>query len=193
MDRQIKAERAWLIPYKIFSITGANDITALGKINEARYVKIFNREKLHRFNNDMASVFYNGVQKIKRDYQGNAALIWSGEPGSATVVSRFLEFHGAGIKIANMAANALARKYKIRFSDYSAIDISPDVHVRRVMWRLGYVPKNAGNAQVIYKARELHPEYPGIIDNLLWKVGMDWCHPSNPDCRRCLIREACKK
>lgn len=193
MDRQIKAERAWLIPYKVFSITGASDIDALSKINEARYVKIFNGEKLHRFNNNMASVFYNGIQKIKREYQGNAALIWSGEPCSTTVVNRFLEFPGAGPKIANMAANTLVRKYKMRFSDYSAIDISTDVHVMRVMWRLGYVPKNAVNAQVICKARELNPEYPGIIDGLLWKVGMKYCRPTHPDCPCCLIREVCKK
>jgi endonuclease III len=193
MDQQIRAEKSWITPYEVFSEIGASDIKTLSKIKEERYVKIFNRKNLHRFNNKMALVFYNGIIKIKQDYEGNAALIWSRKPSSATIVNRFLEFKGAGPKIATMAANILARRYKIPFSDYYALDISPDIHVRRIMERLGYVSKNADKVQVINKARELNPEFPGIIDSLLWEIGKEYCRPTNPDCKACIICKACKK
>lgn len=69
-----------------------------------------------------------------------------------------------------MAANILARQFKTPFSDYYSIDISPDVHILRVMRRTGLVSPNAELDSVIYKARELCPEFPGIIDFSCWEI-----------------------
>jgi hypothetical protein len=49
-----------------------------------------------------------------------------------------------------MAANILAREFKISFADYFSIDISADVHVRRVFARLGLCTADATVEQVIY-------------------------------------------
>lgn len=96
-------------------------------------------------------------------------------------------------KIATMAANILARQFKIPFSDYYSIDISPDVHILRVMRRTGLVDNNADLDSIIYKARELNPEFPGIIDFSCWEIGRTWCRPSNPNCNECIINSECKK
>lgn len=168
MDKKIKAERAWAIPYKIYKELKSFDIYKLKEKGKGYYKDLFNKNKFHIFNNDMAEVFYNGICRIIDKYEGKANKIWNDNPSSATVVYRFLEFDGCGIKIATMAANILARQFKIPMKDYYSIDISPDVHVRRVLYRLGFIEKNAKVERVIYKARELNPEYPGLIDFVCW-------------------------
>lgn len=92
-----------------------------------------------------------------------------------------------------MTANILARHFKIEFSDYYSIDISPDVHINRVMRRMGFVPQNADNTMIIYKARELNPELPGIIDFSCWEIGRNYCRPTNPDCKNCIVKDECEK
>lgn len=193
MDRQIKAEKAWMIPYQIFELLGDFSVIRLAEMQLETYIKLFKENKLHRFNEIMAEIFYNAILHIKNQYNGYANKIWEGKPSSSEVVYKFLEFKGSGIKIATMAANILARDFKIPFSDYYSIDISPDTHVQRVMKRMGFVPKDANNEMIIYKARELNPEFPGIIDYSCWEIGRNWCKPGNPDCANCIVNDECKK
>ena len=77
-------------------------------------------------------------------------------------------------------------------SDRYSIDISPDVHIRRVFTRLGYVKEGAKVEQIIYKAREINPEYPGLLDLKCWKIGREICHQTKPDCENCPLKEECK-
>ena len=61
------------------------------------------------------------------------------------------------------------------------------------MYRHGLVNKNATNEEILYKARELCPEFPGVIDYSLWEVGRSWCKAKNPDCNGCILRSECKQ
>ena len=193
MDKQMKAETAWKIPYKIYQLLGTFDIYDLGKISLEEYINIFESNKLHRFNKGSAKIFYDAVHRIIDDFNGDVSLIWKGKPSSARVVYELLKFNGCGLKIATMTANILAREFRIEFSDYYSIDISTDVHINRVMRRMGFVPENADNTMVVYKARELNPEFPGIIDFSCWEIGRTYCRPQNPKCKECLVRGECKK
>ena len=193
MDKQMKAERAWEIPCKVYEKLGNFDINYLAELPETTYIGLFLKNKYHRFNEVEAENFYKAIQRIKNQYDGDASNIWNGCPSSATVVYRFLEFEGMGIKIATMAANILARQFKIEFSDYYSIDISPDVHVRRVLKRLGYLNENPTIDQVIYKAREINPEFPGLIDYSCWEIGRTYCHEKYPVCNKCPLKNECKK
>lgn len=193
MDRQIKAEKAWLIPYKISKEIGTFKFSKLLSLKLSEIKKIFKRKNLHRFNEVMAENFYFAIQKIHKDYNDDASNIWKDRPKSATIVKRFLEFKGVGIKIATMAANILAREFKIPMKDYICIDISPDVHVKRVFKRLGFISKDGDNDELIYAARELNPKYPGIFDLSCWHIGRYYCHPKNPDCNNCYLNKYCPK
>lgn len=133
----------------------------------------------------MAVVLFRAVRRIEDRYGGDASRIWSDRPTSATLVRRFLEFHGGGPKIATMAANILVREFHITLADHRYIDISADVQVCRVMSRLGFVEPEASPEVVVYAARDLNPDFPGIFDLALWDIGRTVCHPRGPECARC--------
>jgi endonuclease III len=148
-------------------------------------------EPLHRFVDEMSLNFHEAVNLIAKKYEGNAANIWADTPSSAELVYRFLEFRGVGPKIGTMAANILARDFKVPLKDYYSIDISVDVQVRRVFERLGLIEPESSVERVVYRARALHPEFPGLLDFPAWEVGRNWCRPSSPNCAECYMQPAC--
>jgi endonuclease III len=90
-----------------------------------------------------------------------------------------------------MAANILARDFKVPFSDYYSIDVSVDVHLRRVFTRLELIREHASVEEVVYQARALHPEFPGLMDLPTWEIGRTWCKPTNPKCAECYMLTVC--
>ncbi len=193
MDRQVIAEKAWLIPFRIAEGLGGsfsiNDLVRLTPEDINRLMR--QPEPLHRFIDKMSAIFHSAVRRIQSQYSGDASRIWAGRLPSAEAVYRFLEFDGVGPKIGSMAANILARDFKVEFADYLSINISADVHVRRVFSRLGLCCSEPTVEQVIYKARALYPEFPGIMDLPCWEVGRTWCRAKNPDCGQCYMRDVC--
>jgi uncharacterized HhH-GPD family protein len=191
-DRQVKAEVAWRIPYELSRRLGGFSFDLLHGVSQTRLREVFSKPSpLHRFPDTMSDNVYAATQMIGSRYRGDAASIWQGRPPSAEVVLRFLGFRGVGPKIATMATNILARDFKVEFSDYYSVDVSADVHLRRVFTRLGLISEGASVEEVIYRARALHPEFPGLMDLPAWEIGRKWCRPSNPRCGECYMLEAC--
>ncbi len=192
MDRQYKAEKCWLIPYRFQQKLHSFKFARLTSLSLDEVHQLMSQpEALHRIPKKMAGVFHAAIQRIARQYHGDASNIWKNSPSSATIVKRFLEFEGAGPKIATMAANILVRDFKIPVSDKYSIDVSVDVQVRRAFERLGLIRKDASNEEIIYAARELNPTYPGVIDLALWEIGRDWCRPQVPLCGKCYLQAYC--
>ena len=193
MDRQIKAEKAWLIPHRFRLLLGNFEVGRLKRLSRQEIRDHFRNNNLHRFNDQMADNFYYAIQDIEQKYDGFAANIWANSPRSAIIVRRFLQFKGVGVKIATMAANILARDFKIPMADKYCIDISPDVQVRRVFIRLGLISQHANNEELIYSARELNPDYPGVFDLSAWEIGRKWCRPKHPKCNDCYLFQYCPR
>ena len=192
MDRQIKAERAWLIPYRVSQRIGGFTIGRLIELSLDDVKRIMREPApLHWLVEKMPKYFHSAVHRIKNVYRGDAALIWKDSPSSAELVYRFLGFEGVGPKISSMAANILVRDFKVPLSDYYSIDVSADTHVRRVFPRLGLCSLDPTAEQVIYKARALHPEFPGMMDLPCWEIGRNWCKPENPKCGDCYMNDLC--
>jgi endonuclease III len=191
MDSQIKAERAWLIPYRIKEILGSFDLNYLSRKTLNDFQDIFEEHKLHRFHRNKAKVFYQAIIDLQNRYQGDATNIWKGIPCSATVILRFLDFHGCGQKISNMSPNLLHRKFGIQYSSLNAIDISVDVQIRRTFGRMGFTENQAENRTIIDMARKLNPDFPGLIDPLIWEIGTKWCYENNQNCEDCIVNYNC--
>jgi endonuclease III len=192
MDRQIKAEKAWVIPYKFQEKLGGFGFTELRKLTQKQIQRLMTKpDPLHRFPEEMSKNFYEAVGLISRKYGGNAANMWRERPSSAELVYRFLEFRGIGQKIGTMAANILVRDFKVPLSDYYSIDVSVDVQIRRVLARLGLVEPDDSIERIVYRARALHPEFPGLLDFPAWEIGRNWCRPNKPLCGDCYMKTAC--
>jgi endonuclease-3 len=192
VDRQVRAERAWKVPATIRERLGSFEVADLHTLTEAQWLKLMRKPSpAHRLPEAMATVLFRATDRIVHQYEGDASLIWKRMPESATVVRRFLEFYGAGPKIATMATNILVRNFHVPLSDHRYIDISADVQVRRVMARLGFV-NDGSNAEIVtWAARELNPHFPGIFDLPLWEIGREVCRPKIPLCGSCRMNRLC--
>lgn len=173
MDRQISASRAWRIPYVVGRGAGGFSLKDYLDFGLEGTKAIFRSENLHRYNDIMANCFYSGAKRIQDVYGGDASKIWAEAPNSATSIRLFLEFEGVGIKIATMAVNLLVREFKIPFGDLSSIDVSPDSQVRKLLESYGLLRKDAKDQEIIYLAREIYPQYPGVIDYAAWRMGQE--------------------
>ena len=151
--------------------------------NETRY--------LAQLPEEMSKNFFEAVGLISKKYDGDSANIWREQPSSAELVYRFHEFRGIGQKIGTMAANILVRDFKIQLRDYYSIDVSIDIQVRRVLARLGLVEPDDSIERIVYRARALHPEFPGLLDYPAWEIGRNWCRSRKPLCGNCYMKTAC--
>ena len=193
VDRRIPAERAWSVPYYLSQRIGGFEFGSLRELSLDEVREHMNHpSKLHPLNR-MSDFVYAAIQRIADKYQGDAGTIWGDHPSSARLVYRFLQFKGIGPKIATMAANILVRDFGVVVRDKYSLDISPDRHVRRVFRRLELVPEDepVSADQIIYRARDLHPKYPGLLDLPAWQIGREWCKPKNPRCNECFMKGIC--
>jgi len=183
LDQQIGAERAWATPLELKKRLGHLDVFKIAKMDDDELLDIFKKPfKLHRWVNKMPKWIKSACVYLVGQYEGRAENIWKDTKDARIIIERFDDFDGIGQKKSTMAVNFLADYFKIPITNWESIDISVDIMVRRVFQRSGLVSTNATDADIINKARELMPSFPGGLDFASWDIGRYWCLPKNPYC-----------
>lgn len=194
LDRGTKADIIWTIPYWIFQKVGHFDPNIFYQMPISEVNKIFYQlPKKPRFIDKAAHTFQSITKIIVDQFDYDASNIWRNKKASE-VKRTFMNVYGVGNGISNMAVILIENAFGIQFSDldHSRMDIKPDVHTMRVLYRLGvaaYIEEN----EAISSARLLSPEYPGEIDGPLWLIGRNWCKANNPICNDCFLNNVCPR
>ncbi len=194
-DQGIRADMAWKAPKELRKRIHTLDPRKIAKMKESALRKAIRYPwSLHRYRRKMPSWLSEASKQLVEKYDGDPKNIWGDNPRADDLQRRFDEFEGIGQKKASMATNILVRDYGIRVRgvDLSGIDVSSDVHVRRVFLRSGLINQDSVEA-ILLAARHLNPKYPGELDLPAWYIGRNFCHPRNPDCPKCPLTSACLK
>ena len=193
LDRGVKAEVAWTIPYDLEQALGHLDPNLLHEMSTGdldRVIQTLPRKPRYgraaRTVKDLAAI-------VVKECGGDAKRVWQGRT-ACELHDKMRKIYGVGPGIASMVALLLERVYGLRFDDLDrrSIDIKPDVHTKRVLYRLG-AAAGRDNDVAVAAARRLNPEYPGALDSALWIVGRRWCRQRVPDCKLCELAAVCEQ
>jgi endonuclease III len=192
LDRGARAEVIWTIPYDIQNDLGHLDPAKIHAMTLGQLEALFKRlPRRPRYVNDAPKTIKDLTRIVMEECAGDASLIWKGKQ-AAQVHRTFDSIHGVGSGIANMAVLLIERAFLVQFPDHWSMDIKPDIHTKRVLYRLG-----ASNAETedaaIQASRRMSPEFPGIVDAALWDIGRTWCSPTSPNCPECPVSHVCAK
>lgn len=194
LDRGMKAEIIWTIPYDIQQALGHLNPEIIYQMSLDDLEELFERlPRRPRYINDAPKTLQQLTQIVVEECKGNAANIWIGKR-AAQVNRTFTSIHGVGPGIANMGVLLIEAGFGIRFDDLDRkrMDIKPDVHTKRVLYRLGVSDEEREEA-ALSATRMMNPDYPGELDGALWWIGRKWCFASNPDCANCPMMEICSQ
>ncbi len=194
LDRGAKAEIIWTIPFDFFTVVGHLDPRRLRDMSLPVLADLVaSLPRKPRYTNDAPKTIHDLATIVCDEFDGDAAKIWQGRTASE-VRRTFLRVHGVGEGIASMAVLLIEKAFDIRFPDAGrpSMDIKPDVHTVRVLYRLGASDALLA-ASAIAAARKLNPSFPGAIDAPLWILGREYCHQTRPNCPVCPMNLACPK
>ncbi|MFH2103414.1 MAG: hypothetical protein ABIJ39_08705 [Chloroflexota bacterium] len=172
LDRGTKADIIWTIPYDIKHELGHLDPRLIYAMSIDQLADLFDRlPRRPRYVNDAPRTVQDLTRIVVEECGGDAARIWTGKR-AAEVKRTFLSIYGVGPGIANLAILLIEQAFPIRFHDLDRphMDIKPDVHTKRVLYRLGMSAKEDETAAV-EAARRMNPSWPGALDGALWWIG----------------------
>jgi endonuclease III len=194
LDRGTKADIIWTIPYYIKQRLGHLDPYKINRMNQHELSALFNSlARRPRYVDAAPRTVQELTAHVIGRFGGDASRMWR-DKKAAEVQRNFQNIYGVGPGISSMAVLLIEKAYGIRFSDLDRkeMNIKPDVHTMRVLFRLGLSSRES-EGEAVATARRLHPAYPGELDAPLWVIGRRWCHYSYPRCPECRMNEICPK
>ena len=154
-----------------------------------------NSYAVYRIFNKFPNWLRINARKMIDEYRSDPRNIWNNAEVDE-IRQRFESFSGIGPALSRMATNNLVRGKGVAGGrqDKSQLFLKPDVLLRRVMYRVGFVENNGVGA--ILKAEQIMKQdnilrSPADFDAATWAIGRYYCHENNPDCENCPIRYVC--
>jgi endonuclease III len=194
LDRGIKAEVVWTMPYDLAQALGGLSPYLLHNLTTGELDRVIRSlPRKPRYIGDAPRTVKDLAAFVVEDCNGDARRAWEGRT-ARELRNSMLGIHGVGPGIASMVAVLLESAYGLRFDDLDrrSIDIKPDVHTKRVLYRLG-AAAGRDNDVAVDAARRLNPGYPGALDGALWIVGRRSCHEGVPNCEACELVTVCEQ
>ena len=134
---------------------------------------------------------------ILEKYDGDARKIWKGTKAEdvGELYDRFHEFPGIGDALAKMAQFILVRSYGVGGGEKnkSKMRVKPDVHVRRVAYRIGLTTRTRPPKAVAEEIEELRLNSPADFDWAVLDIGRNFCKKTLPLCTECPVVPTCQK
>jgi len=192
LDRGTRTEIIWGIPFELKKLLGHLDPKIIAKLDLSELTGIFYKlPSKPRFINSTPRTIKELTIIVINECDGDASLIWRNRTAAQT--KRILKsIYGVGEGIASMTLLLIESVFGARFRDREELDIKPDVHTMRVLFRLGLSETTTPEAATA-AARKAHPECPGELDAALWSIGRKWCFADNPNCFLCPVNNYCEK
>jgi uncharacterized HhH-GPD family protein len=113
LDQQVAMETAFAGPLKIRERAGSVDAATLAGYDPEAFVELFRQTPaVHRFPGSMAARVQSLCAAIERDWQGDAAAIWTrDDPDGPTVLKRLTSLPGFGEQKAKIFLALLGKQY----------------------------------------------------------------------------------
>ncbi|MGL4617249.1 MAG: hypothetical protein ACRCUM_03340 [Mycoplasmoidaceae bacterium] len=180
VDDETDSGMAEETPLLIKNALGSLEINELSKLKMNDLVDLFVENKITDNPEKNAKLIFEMITKINLEYNGQAINIWNDNPSSQELKRRTLEFKGMNARKANLLALVLVNKFKVKLSEYTAINISNDKNVRRAMLEMKLIDEFSSYEDMKKICRILNPNYPGIFDSFFWSIGEYFFNP-NPN------------
>jgi len=204
LDRSVQWQRAWDAAEWICKILGKkDDVAALWTaIAEMEPVRLrgflrygYGGKAFHRHYKTFSNLLPQAANHLLELYSGDPRKIWNNQTDVQKVKKRLEEIPGIGPALANFAVLCLARDYGLLGGKKARqqLDVKPDMHVQRVFYRAGLVPRGAKPQDVVNAARQLAPDFPASLDVPAWDIGRNWFRPRHPGCLECPIGGVCPR
>jgi endonuclease III len=192
LDRGMKAEIIWTIPYDIKNDLGHLDPRRIFQMTLDELDSLFKRlPRQPRYRGAATKTLRDLTRIIVEKFDGDASKIWK-DKTAEEATNTLDSIYGVGPGIASMGALLIEKAFDVRFRDRESMDIKPDVHTVRVLYRLG-ASQSPTVESAIKTSRQMNPSFPGEIDGGLWEIGRRWCFASGPDCPHCPMTLLCSK
>ena len=175
LNRQVSWEAAMGAVAELKYRTGYDDslrlLLALS-VEQLEFAMFSVKPSLHRYRY-MASYLKLAAEHLQENYGGDARGIFWNTPLASEARENLLEIKGYGTKLANLFLRLAVLQNNANLWDgYGGIQLSCDVHVRRVGSVLGLWQEDDPVKTIEAKASELAPTEPLIFD-ALFLVGIE--------------------